>query len=102
MSTISIQLTTGTTPAIATITKTTVVLTDGAGAAQTVTLDGTEVPAGFIPSVTVDPRPGSIVITDLDSTGATLGSPVTVNYTVGTVTGSQFLHSGATVTTLTP
>jgi hypothetical protein len=101
MSTISIQLTVGTVAATAPIASTTVVVTDSGGAAQTFTLNGTESPVGFIPSVTVAAGTGSVVITDLDANGATLGTAVTVPYTTGAVGGTQFLHSGATVVTLT-
>jgi hypothetical protein len=103
MSTISIQVTVGTTPPSAPIAKTVVALTDSAGAAQSVSLDGTESPVGFIPSVTVAPGAGTIVITAQDATGATLGTPVNMPYTTtGTVTTGQFLPNGATVVVLTP
>jgi hypothetical protein len=103
MSTISIQVTLGTTPPSAPIATTLVALTDSSGAAQSVTLNGTESQVGFIPSVTVAPGAGSIVITAQDASGNTLGSPVTVPYTTtGTVSTGQFLPNGATIVTLTP
>lgn len=79
---------------------TSVLVTDSAGAAQTFSLTGTESPVGFIPSVTVAPGAGSLVITDLDASATAIGTPVTVPYTTGAA--PQLASSGATVTTITP
>jgi hypothetical protein len=104
MSTISIQvLYSGPAiPAGVTRASTTVHLTDSAGANQTFTLDGTEVPVGFIPSATVAPGAGTLVITDIDTTGAVIGLATTVPFTTGATGGAVLQSSGATVTTLTP
>jgi hypothetical protein len=88
-------------PTGTTRTNTTVVVTDSAGAAQTFTLNGTEVPLGFIPSVTVAAGTGSIVLTDNSSAGP-IGTPTTVPYTTGGSAGSVLQSSGATVVTITP
>jgi hypothetical protein len=89
-------------PAGVTRASTLVAVTDSAGAAQSFTLTGTEIPVGFIPSVTVAAGTGSIVLTDTDTTGATIGTPTTVPFTTGSVTGSVLQSSGATVVTITP
>jgi hypothetical protein len=104
MSTISIQVTFAgpAIPAGVTRASTLVAVTDSAGASQSFTLTGTEVPVGFIPSVTVASGTGSIVLTDTDTTGATIGTPTTVPFTTGSVTGSVLQSSGATVVTITP
>jgi hypothetical protein len=104
MSTISIQVTFAgpAIPAGVTRASTTVAVTDSAGAAQSFTLTGTESPVGFIPSVTVAAGTGSIVLTDTDTTGATIGTPTTVPFTTGSVTGAVLQSSGATVVTITP
>jgi hypothetical protein len=104
MSTISIQVTFAG-PAIPTgVTRasTTVQVTDSAGAAQSFTLTGTENPVGFIPSVTVAPGTGSIILTDTDANGATIGNVTTVPFTTGSATGSVLQSSGVTVVTITP
>jgi hypothetical protein len=89
-------------PAGVTRASTTVMVNDSAGAQQTFTLTGTEVPAGFIPSVTVAAGTGSIVLTDTDTTGATIGTATTLPFTTGSVTGAVLQSSGATVVTITP
>jgi hypothetical protein len=89
-------------PAGVTRASTTVAVTDSAGAAQSFSLTGTEVPAGFIPSVTVAAGTGSMVLTDVDSTGATIGTATTLPFTTGGSTGSVLQSSGATVVTITP
>jgi hypothetical protein len=89
-------------PAGVTRASTTVVVNDSAGAQQSFTLTGTEVPVGFIPSVTVAAGTGSIVLTDTDTTGAVIGTATTVPFTTGGSTGSVLQSSGVTVVTLTP
>jgi hypothetical protein len=89
-------------PAGVTRASTSVVVTDSAGAAQTFSLTGTETPPGFIPSVTVASGTGAIVLTDTDTSGATIGTPTTLPYTTGGSAGSVLQSSGATVVTITP
>lgn len=103
MSTISIQVLFAgpAIPAGTTRTNTTVVVTDSAAAVQTFTLTGTEVPVGFIPSVTVASGTGSIVLTDNSASGV-IGTPTTVPFTTGGSAGSVLQSSGATVVTITP
>jgi hypothetical protein len=102
MSTISIQVKQGPAaiPAGVVRKSTTVSVVDASGAAQAFSLDGTENPVGFIPAVTVAAGAGTVTISDIDGTGAVIGSPVVVPYT--TVPVVQLASSGATVTVLTP
>jgi hypothetical protein len=103
MSTISIQLQSATAAGPTPVATKTVVVTDSAGASQSVTLNGSESPVGFIPSATVASGAGNIVVTDLDASGNPVGSPITSPYTTtGTVAGTQFPTIGVTVTVLTP
>ena len=103
MSTISIQVLFAgpAIPAGTTRTNTTVGVTDSAGAAQSFTLTGTEVPVGFIPSVTVAAGAGSIVLTDNSATGV-IGTATTVPYTTSGTGCTVLQSSGATAVTLTP
>lgn len=104
MSTISIQVLFAgpAVPSGVTRATTTVALTDSAGAAQSFTLTGTEVPVGFIPTATVAAGAGSIVLTDTDTTGKVIGTATTVPYTTSGTGGTVLQSSGATVVTLTP
>jgi hypothetical protein len=90
-------------PAGVTRASTTVLVTDSAGASQSATLTGTEVPVGFIPSVTVAAGAGTILLTDTDTNGAVIGTPTgPLPFTTGSVTGSVLQSSGVTVVTITP
>ena len=89
-------------PAGVTRASTTVLVTDSANAPHTFSVTGTETPPGFIPSVTLAAGAGTILLTDLDSTGATIGTPTSVPFTTGGSTGSVLQSSGATVVTITP
>jgi hypothetical protein len=85
-------------PAGVTKASTSVVVTDSATPplVQTFSLNGTETPPYSV-SATVAPGVGSVVLTDIDSTGAIIGTPVTVKYPAE-VLGV----SGATVVITTP
>lgn len=74
---------------------------DAAGADQTFSLDGTESPVGFIPSVSVAPGAGLVTVSDIDAAGAVIGSPVKVPYTT-VAAAPQLASTGATVTVNTP
>jgi hypothetical protein len=61
---------------------TSVVVTDSSGVAQpAVLLTGTETPTPWAFSTSVNPGAGTVVATDLDANGATLGSPVSQTFT---------------------
>jgi hypothetical protein len=81
---------------------TSVVVTDSSGAAQpAVLLNGTETPVPWAFSTSVAPGAGTVVATDLDVNGATLGTPISQPFTeVGTgPSGPTFTPtSGITVT----
>lgn len=103
MSVIQIQIVKTATPAPAGVTfaSTQVLVTDSSGAAQTFSLVGTESPPWGV-SATVAAGAGSVTATDLDSTGAAIGTPVTQSYTTTSV-GTTFPGTtGITVTTTTP
>lgn len=89
-------------PSGVTRASTSVVVTDSAGASQSFSLTGAENPVGFIPLVTLAAGAGTIVLTDIDTTGAAIGSPVNLPFTTGGSPGSVLQSSGATVVTLTP
>lgn len=72
---------------------TSVVVTDTAGPQAAVVLTGTEIPPWSF-SATVNGS-GSIVASDLDASGAVIGTPVTQPYTV---TAPQLATSAITVT----
>lgn len=104
MSNISIQVNQSTTaqiPAGDPRVSTLVDVVDAAGADQKFSLDGTESPVGFIPSVSVAAGAGVITISDIDAAGAVIGSPVTVPYTT-VAAAPQFASVGATVVVNTP
>lgn len=58
-----------------------VVLTDSAGAVQKATLTGVETPPWSIQFANVASGAGSVTATDVDTAGATIGTPVTVAFT---------------------
>lgn len=60
---------------------TNVVVTDSAGAAQTFALNGSETPPWSVAVLNLADGAGTIVATDVDATGATIGSPVSQSFT---------------------
>lgn len=79
---------------------TTLSVTDSSGSVQTATLTGSESPP-WTANFTVAAGAGSIVATDIDTTGATIGTPVTAQFNTGS--GTVALQtSGVTVTVTTP
>ena len=61
---------------------TSVVVTDSSGVAQpAVLLTGVETPTPWAFSTSVAPGAGTVVATDLDTNGATLGTPVSQTFT---------------------
>jgi hypothetical protein len=103
MSTISIQVNQGpgVIPAGKPRVSTTVNVTDSSGSSQAFSLNGTESPVGFIPSVTVAAGAGTVLVSDIAADGSTIGTPVSVPYTT-VPAAPQLASSGATVTVLTP
>jgi hypothetical protein len=77
-------------------------VTDASGAVQTGSVNGTETPTPWTAQFTVAPGAGSVTATDVDTTGAVIGTPVTQAYTTGTVTSSGLQTSGITVSVVTP
>jgi hypothetical protein len=70
------------TPTAAAFASTSVVVTDSTGVAQpAVLLTGVETPTPWAFSTSVAVGTGTVVATDLDINGATLGTPVTVSFT---------------------
>ncbi len=55
-------------------------VTDAAGATQSTTLNGTESPPWSATFTSLADGAGSVVATDLDNTGAAIGSPVTQTF----------------------
>jgi hypothetical protein len=90
-------------PAGVTRASTRIDVTDSAGAAQSQSLTGTESPA-WTATFTVAPGVGSVIATDIDTNGATIGTPVKAPFDTGTGTvgGAQLQTSGLTVTVVTP
>jgi hypothetical protein len=67
-------------PAGVTFAGTQIVVTDSAGAVQTDTLNGTESPPWSATVTGLANGAGSVTATDLDSTGAAIGSPITQSF----------------------
>ena len=86
----------------AAIVSTSVVVTDSSGVAQAAAiLNGTESPTPWAFNTSVAPGAGTVVATDNDATGATVGTPVSQSFTEAGTTGG----GGNTVTsaiTVTP
>lgn len=61
-------------------------VTDAAGTVQSVTLTGAESPPWSATFTSVDDGAGSVLATDLDTTGATIGTPVQASFPAVTVT----------------
>jgi hypothetical protein len=79
---------------------TSVVVTDSSGVAQpAVMLTGVETPTPWAFSTSVAPGAGTVVATDLDNSGATLGTPITQAFTEA---GSPPSFLPTTAITVTP
>lgn len=81
--------------------QTVVISTDGAGAAQTANLNGTETPTPWaVTFQNVAPGAGNVVVTDTDANGTAIGAPITQPYNVsggGTGGGTFSQTTGVTV-----
>lgn len=75
---------------------TNVVVTDSANGVQTFALNGSETPPWSVKVGNVADGAGTVVATDVDSNGATLGTPVTQSFTTTAPTFPS--TSGITVT----
>jgi len=79
---------------------TSVVVTDSTGTAQpAVLLNGTETPTPWAFSTSVAVGAGTVVATDMDVNGATLGTPVSQSFTE---VGSPQMFTPSTGITVTP
>lgn len=72
-------------------------VTDSAGAAQTLAVNGSETPPWTATATGLADGSGTVVGTDVDSNGNTIGTPVTQTFTTGAVT-----FPGTTGITVTP
>ena len=91
------------TPSGAAFASTSVVVTDSSGVAQpAVLLTGTETPTPWAFSTSVNPGAGTVVATDLDVNGATLGTPVTQSFTESGTGPSGSTFFPTTAITVTP
>jgi hypothetical protein len=99
---VTVALTKG--PAIATQTgaafkNTSVVVTDSTGVAQApVLLTGAETPTPWAFATSVAPGAGTVVATDLDINGATLGTPISQAFTEAGSPPTFLPSTGITVT----
>jgi hypothetical protein len=90
------------TPTGAAFKNTSVVVTDSTGAPQTaVLLTGAETPTPWAFSTSVAPGAGSVVSTDFDINGATLGTPITQAFTEAGTPPAFLPTTGITVTPVT-
>jgi hypothetical protein len=65
---------------------TNLLVTDSAGVAQTLAVNGSETPPWTVTAIGLADGAGTVVGTDVDATGATIGTPVTQSFTTGAVT----------------
>lgn len=87
------------TPTGAAYASTSVVVTDSTGVAQVpVLLTGKELPTPFAFTTSVAPGAGTVVATDLDVNGATIGGPVTQSFTEAGTPPTFAPTAGITVT----
>ncbi len=87
------------TPTGAAFASTSVVVTDSTGVAQApVLLTGKETPTPWAFSTSVAVGSGTVVATDLDTNGATLGSPVSQSFTEAGSPPTFLPTTGITVT----
>lgn len=98
MANILIQLTKTTTqlPAGVTFASTNLVVTDSGGATQSFSLNGSETPPWSVLVSGLADGNGSIVASDVDTTGATIGTPVSQSFNTGVATFAA--TTGITVT----
>ena len=98
MANIFIQLTKTTAPLPAGVTfgNTTLLVTDAANATQSFSLNGSEAPPWSVTVSGLADGSGTIVATDVDTTGAAINPPVSQSFTTGTATFSA--TTGITVT----
>lgn len=80
---------------------TSLVVTDSSGASQTASLTGAETPP-WTANFTVAAGAGTITATDIDTTGAQIGTTGPIAYTTGAVGPTVLQTSGVTVTVTTP
>src|ERR1700684_3074794 len=81
---------------------TSVVVTDSSGVAQpAVLLTGVETPTPWAFSTSVAPGAGTVVATDLDINGATLGTPISQPFTEAGTPPNFFPTTGITVSPVT-
>jgi hypothetical protein len=88
-------------PAGVTRAGTNISVTDSSGAVQTGSVNATETPA-WTAQFTVAPGAGSYTLTDVDTTGAVIGTPVPGTFNTGSSAPSALQTSGAVVTVITP
>jgi hypothetical protein len=90
------------TPTGAAFASTSVVVTDSSGTAQPpVLLTGIETPTPWAFSTSVPPGAGTVVATDLDINGATLGTPISQTFTEAGTPPAFLPTTGITVTPVT-
>lgn len=87
------------TPSGAAFASTSVVVTDSSGVAQpAVLLTGAETPTPWAFPTSVNPGSGTVVATDLDVNGVTLGTPVSQSFTEAGSPPTFLPTTGITVT----
>ena len=87
-------------PGTAAFAKSNIVVTDGAGATQSASVTGTEIPPWSAPFNNIAAGSGSVTATDLDVNGATLGSQTQAFQTApGGGTGTTFPQTSSIVVT---
>ena len=90
------------TPTGAQFASTSVVVTDSSGVAQpAVLLTGVETPTPWAFSTSVAPGNGTVVATDLDVNGATLGTPISQAFTEAGTPANFLPSTGISVTPVT-
>lgn len=82
-------------PTGVTYASTSLVVTDSAGASQTLSVNGSETPPFSVSATIATDGAGTVVATNLDSTGTAIGSPISTPFT--TVAASQ-VPSTVTIT----
>lgn len=91
------------TPSGAAFASTSVVVTDSSGVAQpAVLLTGVETPTPWAFSTSVNPGAGTVVATDLDVNGVTLGTPISQAFTEAGTPPVFLPTSGISVTPTQP
>jgi hypothetical protein len=89
-------------PTGAAFASTSVVVTDSTGVAQAaVLLTGIETPTPWAFSTSVAPGAGTVVATDLDINGATLGTPISQTFTEAGTPASFLPSTAVSVTPVT-